>query len=149
MCKIKQSILYLTQCLWYLLTEYLSHLLIPYLRHFYNFMKHNYSIISNTFSIPITLTNTCARIPTIIFLGCAILFTITLKLIVFPFWIRITCCTIQYFTNVLTLFTLVNILYHLSLFYLEHTFIGDINSNTTSIISTYTNPECIINFNVI
>ena len=149
MCKIKQSILYLTQCLWYLLTQYLSHLLIHYLWHFYNFITRNYWIISNTFSIPITLTNTCARIPTIIFLRCAILFAITLKLIVFPFWIRITCCTIQYFTNVLTLFTLVNILYHLSLFYLEHIFIGDINSNTTSIISTYTNPECIINFNVI
>ena len=63
----------------------------------YDLITHYYWIISNTFYIPTILTNTCARILTIIFFAHMVLFTLTLKfIIIISFLILIICCTFKF-----------------------------------------------------
>ena len=56
----------------------------------YNFITLNHWSISNFFSILDILTNAYARIPTIIFFACTIIFTFILTCFIIPFLIWIT-----------------------------------------------------------
>ena len=62
----------------------------------YNFITLIHWSISNTFQIRTIFTNTCARIPTIIFFTLMIIFTFTLTCFIIPFFVWITCATIEF-----------------------------------------------------
>ena len=58
----------------------------------FNFIARNHWSISNTFWIFTIPSNTCARIPTIIFYPLMIIFKFTLTCFIFLFLIWVTCC---------------------------------------------------------
>ena len=62
----------------------------------YNFITFSYWSISNNFEILTVLTNTCARISTIILFAVTIIFTFTLTCFLILPLIWITCCTIKF-----------------------------------------------------
>ena len=81
------------------------------------------------FKILATLKNTCARIPTIIFFACTIIFMLRVICFIIPFSTSITSCTIEFaFTIPCSVFchcfSFIFIFYHIKYFNIYGTF-GD------------------------
>ena len=117
---------------WYICCYSICHFCWYSIHNRYNFITLNHWSINNTFKVLAILTNTCARIATIIFFALAITFTFTLTYFIIPFLIWITCCTIGFaftITNVLASFLFFyhfkcfNIYIFCLLFLLEHIFL--------------------------
>ena len=81
---------------WYICCYSICHFCWYSIHNRYNFITLIHWSINNTFKILAILTNTCARITTIIFFALAIIFTFTLTYFIIPFLDWITCCTIGF-----------------------------------------------------